>query len=346
MQASLRRFSLPLREPLVTSSGAIERREGVLVRVESDGVSGVGEATPLPGWTESYESCVDVLEEATERLEVDGPESALSALSDTPAARHGLGLSLLDREARRTAQPLYRLLGTDVRVESVPANATIGDGDVAETVASARDATAAGFDCLKVKVGARPVDEDVERIAAVRDAAGPTVTLRADANGAWTRDQAREAFDALAEFDVEFVEQPVDPGGFDGLAGLRGGPVGVAVDETLATTDPTSVVDAGLADVLIVKPMVLGGLDRALDAVRLASEAGIASVVSTTVDAAVARAAATHLAASLEDPAPAGLATAGWLAEDVAADPAPVLEGRVNVPRGVGHGARIEGWSA
>lgn len=345
MDATLRPFSLLLREPLATASGPIERREGVLVHVESNGASGVGEATPLPGWTETYEACIDSLEASTANLDWDDPEAVLSALDETPAARHGLSLALADLEARQADRPLYRHLGAPERIESIPANATIGDGDAPETAAAAREATDSGFGCLKLKVGARPVREDVARLDAVRDAVGPAPTLRADANGAWTREQAREALDAFADHDVEYVEQPVDPLDLAGLADLRDGPVEVAVDETLARTDPSAVLEAGAADVLIAKPMVLGGLDRALDLLHQAAAAGCSVVVTTTIDAVVARTAAVHLATCLEDRPPAGLATAGWLAEDLADDPAPVVDGRAHVPQASGHGVRVEGWS-
>lgn len=345
MDATLRPFSLPLREPLLTSSGPIERRDGVLVRVASDGVVGIGEATPLPGWTESLDACTSALERATTHLSGGSLESALDGLVETPAARHGLSLALADLEATRTGQPLYRFLGREEHVESVPVNATIGDGDVAETVSAGRDAVEAGFDCIKLKVGTRSVEDDVARVAAVRDVVGPDVTLRADANGAWSQEQAREALDAFAEYGVEYVEQPLDPADLDGLAGLRGGPVEIAADESLAAMDPSEVIETGAADVLIVKPMVLGGIDLALEVAGLAASSGLRAVVTTTVDGAVARTAAVHLTARLEEPAPAGLATAGWLAEDVAADPAPVRDGRAHVPRSSGHGVRIEGWS-
>ena len=169
--------------------------------------------------------------------------------------------------------------------------------------------------------------------------------MRADANGAWDRQTARRAFDALADIGVEYVEQPLPSGDLSGHADLRGGPVGVAVDETLANgrRDPLEVVEAGAADVLVLKPMALGGLDRARAAATTASEADLGAVVTTTVDGVVARAGAVHLAASLDAGTPMGLATADRLAEDLAPDPAPVVDGGVRVPQSPGHG--VEGWS-
>lgn len=338
MKASLHRFSLPLRSPMETAAGSIERREGVLVRVSGEGASGVGEATPLSGWTEDADACERSLEAAVDRLETTGPDEAVRSLDGHPAARHGLTLALADRTARTAELPLYRHLGAEGRVESVPVNAVIGDGDVRETVGAARDAMAAGFPCLKVKVGARPVDADVRRLEAVRDTVGADITLRADANGAWDDDEARTAFDALAEVGVEYVEQPLAAADLEGHRALRGGPVDVAVDESAAESGIDAVLAAGAADVVVLKPMALGGPDLARSAAVRALDAGVTPVVTTTVDAVYARTAAVHVAASLPGVPACGLATADRLAGDLAPDPAPVRDGEIEVPQRPGTG--------
>jgi o-succinylbenzoate synthase len=332
-------FSVPLAAPLTTARGTITDREGFLVRLERDGVVGVGEATPLAGWTESRANCERALERAFGAAEAG--DDPLAVIEDAPAARHAVDLALADLQARHADQALYRWLGGEETVEHVPVNATVGDGEVEETAAAASDAVARGFDCLKCKVGAREVATDVERLRAVRDAVGPDVDLRADANAAWSRTEAETAFEAFASLGVSYVEQPLDPDDLDGLASLRGGPVEVAVDETLASHSASAVLDADAADVLVLKPMVLGGVRPARKVALRALEAGATPVVTTTVDAVVARTAAVHLAASLPDPPACGLATADRLAADLGPDPAPVADGSIRVPRAKGHGAGV-----
>jgi len=331
-------FSLALERPLETARGPIERREGFLVRLAVDGQPGVGEATPLPGWTEDHEECEAALERAARVAESEGPAAALDALdtADRPAARHGVALALADARARAEGAPLYRWLGGE-SVESVPVNATVGDGDPEATAAAAREAGEAGFDCLKLKAGARSLSADLERVAAVREAC-PAATLRVDANGAWTPAVAERALGQLERFGVEYVEQPLPAADVAGHAALRGtSDVGVALDESLAAAGVEGVLDAGAADVLVLKPMALGGPDRAPEAALLAREQGVRSVVTTTIDAVHARTAAVHVAASLPERPAAGLATAELLAEDLGPDPCPVESGRVTVPQGKGN---------
>ncbi|TKX74897.1 o-succinylbenzoate synthase [Halorubrum sp. GN11_10-6_MGM] len=355
-----RSFALELVRPLGTARGDIGRREGFLIAVdrESDGAGavGLGEATPLPGWTESHEACATALEGLPERSRPESLREALDAGS-TPAARHGVALALADAAARDDGERLADRLAGGVGearravdatpAASVPVNATVGDGDPDETAAEARRAVDEGFGCLKLKVGARGVDADVERVRAVREAVGDAAALRADANGAWDRETARRALDALAPFDLAYVEQPLPAGDLDGLAAIRrgdgsedtdgaGDEVPVAVDESVAAHGIGAVLDAGAADAVVLKPMALGGPDRALAAALRARSAGVEPVVTTTIDAVVARTAAVHVAAAIPDVAPCGLATGSLLAEDLAPDPCPVADGRIAVPSGPG----------
>ena len=330
-------FALDLDPPLETASARIDRREGFLVAVEHAGQEGFGEATPLPGWTESRQACREALERAAAVAEELDWGIALARM-EAPAARHGLALALADARAKADGRPLYRALGAKHAVRQVPANATVGDGTPDETAAAATRAVEAGFDCVKVKVGGRAVDADRRRLEAVRRAIGEDVVLRADANGAWDRSQAETALDWMAALGVEYVEQPLPPDDLAGLAALRGGDVEIAVDETLVEHDVSRVLEAAAADVVVLKPMVLGGPDRASTIAARAREAGVDPVVSTTFDAVVARTAAVHVAATVPDVRPCGLATADRLASDLCQDPAPVEQGVIFVPQDKGLG--------
>jgi o-succinylbenzoate synthase len=343
------RFSLALATPLDTARGRIDARVGALVRV--DGPAGVGETTPLPGWTEG-------LDEALAALEAADETTPLSTLDEAPAARHGLATARLDAAARAADESLAERLADGASAPSddsprspssvsrgdpagrpasrVPVNATVGDGSPDETAARAREAVDAGFDCLKVKVGARSIAADAERLRAVR-AAAPDVTLRADANGAWDEAAASEALAAFTPVDLAYVEQPLPATNLVGHRRLReNADVPVALDESLSEYSLPAVLEADAADLVVLKPMALGGPDRAVAAARRAREDGLDAVVTTTVDAVVARTAAVHVAAAIPDVPACGLATGSLLADDLYPDPAPVENGSVVVPDGPG----------
>lgn len=338
-------FTLPLESPLGTAAGDITERSGYLVRYDHRGETGIGEATPLPGWTESLDACERGLDRALDAGADGAHSTGLLELDadETPAARHGFATALLDADARADDRPLYRWFDDSRTVESVPVNATVGDADPETTAGHASEAVEEGVDCLKLKVGARPVDEDVERVRAVRDAVGDRVTLRLDANGGWSRTEAERALERVEPLGVAYVEQPLPTEDLDGLADLRGNGVDVAIDEGLVEHSMAEVFDAEAADVVVLKPMVLGGPGNAQTLALRARDEGMEPVVTTTVDAVVARTAAVHVAASIPDVAPCGLATGDMLAEDLTSDPAPVSDGSIAVPQDPGLGVDLEG---
>ncbi len=334
-------FSLSLAAPLETARGEITSRRGTLVGIEGDdsgrSIRGIGEATPLPGWTEPLQTCRETLRKHA----TDPPGEALAALSaradeddPTPAARHGIALATLDAAAHADEVSLAAYLAdrTATVADHVPVNATIGIGTPAETAAQAEQAVTAGYECLKLKAGAGALDVDLQRVRAVREAVGDGIELRVDANGSWTEPTARRAIDRLAALDVAYVEQPLPAPKLAATADLRGRGVDVAVDETFTEYAIEDVLDADAADVVVLKPMTLGGPDRAREIALLARRAGVDVVVTTTIDAVVARTAAVHVAASIPDVRACGLATGQLLAEDLASDPVPVVDGAIEVP--------------
>lgn len=354
-----RRFACPLATPLATADGRIEHREGWLVCVENEGTVGVGEATPLAGWTESQTACRGALRAAD-------PECGRLPSARTPAARHGVGLAVRDAFARRRGESVAASLTRVEPSDRVPVNATVGDGDVGETVAAAAEAVESGFRTIKLKVGAREPSADIERVRRVENRVADDVRLRADANGAYDRETARRVLSAL-DGVVSYVEQPVAADDLDGLVALRDAGAPVAADETLRHHGPRAVLAAGAADVVICKPMVLGGLERTLAVARAARAQGVTPVVTTTVDAVIARTAAVHAASVLvgereaADAHPAtsiggdapddtdptrppahGLATGDRLAGEPQGgdgplpDPVPVRNGQIEPPSGPG----------
>ncbi len=231
----------------------IGQRSGFVVRYDHRGETGVGEATPLPGWTESLDDCQRGLNDAATVAAGGGHTDVLLSLdaASVPDARHGLATALLDADARADGVPLYQWFDSERHCNRVPVNATVGDGSPAETADAVERAVEAGYDCCKLKVGKRTVDEDVARVRTVRERVGDDVTLRPTPTARGPATDAR-GFDRLAPLDVAYVEQPLPADDLTGHAGLRGNGVGVALDESLVDRRVDSVLDADAADVLIL----------------------------------------------------------------------------------------------
>jgi O-succinylbenzoate synthase len=184
------------------------------------------------------------------------------------------------------------------------------------------------FPAVKVKV-VRPSDLDV--VASVRDAVGPRVALRVDANGAWDVDTAVTMIGRLARYDLELVEQPVAT--LDDLARVRRRvDVPIAADECIRSVEDAERLHANeAADAVILKVQPLGGVRAAL---AVAEAAGVPAIPSSMMETSVGLAAGLALAASLPElPYACGLATASLLAADVTHEPLVPVDGMLRVRR-------------
>ncbi len=185
---------------------------------------------------------------------------------------------------------------------------------------------ASGCLTAKVKVAeeGQTLQDDVARVAAVREALGPRGRVRVDANGGWTVQEATVAIGELEQFDLEYAEQPC--AGVEDLAELRtllhrrGVAVPIAADESIRRAgDPLRVRDLGAADVAILKVQPLGGVRRCLE---LAEVLGMPVVVSSALETSVGLRAGVALAAALPDlPYACGLETGSLLLDDVVTEP-------------------------
>ncbi len=339
--ARVRPYRLRLADTYRSAGGERTHREGWLLRLESrDGTVGWGEAAPLPGRTEEQPAAGRALEAAAGALG-DGPvpgDRLRSALPDgAPAAAHALGLALADLEARRRGEALARRWArTGAPLDRVQVNATLPMESPDRMASRARDAVDRGFRCLKIKVG-DTATRDLHRLTAVRREVGPEPDLRLDANGAWTRREARTRLLRLEPYGVEYVEQPLPADDLEGLGRLRsesGTDVSVAADESASTPERVrTLAERGLVDVVVLKPGVLGAPERTIEAVRTARRHGLGVVLTTCLGAAVERAGALHLASAAGAPLPpCGLATGELLAEDVVASPERPANGSLEVP--------------
>ncbi len=217
---------------------------------------------------------------------------------------------------------------------TVRVNATVPAVDAREVEAVL--ARFPGTRTAKVKVahaGSRLAD-DVARVAEVRRLLGPEGRIRIDANGAWNLDEAEHAVHEMAEFDLEYLEQPCPDA--EELRELRRRikylGIGIAADEEIRkAADPVGVDLAGLADVVVLKAQPLGGIREGL---RIAAGHGLPAVVSSALDTSVGLSMGAFLAAAVPElDYDCGLGTGALLAADVTDSPLLPVDGAVEVRR-------------
>lgn len=269
MKLTWRRQRLRPKYRFQTSQGAVDEKETLVVSLEHDGVTGLGEAAPSKLYAQTLETTEAALE--TLRGALGDDPYAIDAIltrcieccDGQRAAIAALDSALHDWVGRKLAVPVWRLLGLPrPRVQTV---FTIGIASADETRKKVDEALAEGFTALKVKVGTANDCRTLESIRARFD--GP---LLLDANEAWSPETAPANIRELARFRPTMIEQPLrkdDWRHFGALKDLNIAPI--FADESCQR--PADVVKlAGLVDGVNVKFTKCGGLREALRMITLA----------------------------------------------------------------------------
>ncbi|HEV7147676.1 MAG TPA: o-succinylbenzoate synthase [Pedococcus sp.] len=236
--------------------------------------------------------------------------------------------------------PVRSEVAVNATVPAVPAT------HVPEVLARFDGATTAK---VKVAEAGQRLQDDLDRVAAVREVLGPQGRIRVDANGGWSVDQASDALARLAAYDLEYAEQPCAQ-----VAELRevrlalarrGIPVLVAADESIRKADdPLRVAREHAADLVVVKVAPLGGVRRALEVV---ADCGLPAVVSSALDTSVGMAAGVALAAAIPElPYACGLGTVALLAGDVSRTPRVPIGGVLRLGPAQADEELLERWCA
>ena len=333
-------FRLALRGPLATAHGVITARQGWLLQLQSGaGISGWGEASPLPGFgLEAATACPRALAALVDDL-LGRDLDDLAGLLDraellapgAPSARAALDCALHDLTARSAGRTVAELLAdrwlapagagraAPVR-RQLPISALLAGGDVDQWRPAAERLAGEGYRVSKLKLGRAGLDRELAGVRALAACLSGGQRLRLDVNGAWTEAQALQALECLAHAPVEWLEQPLPAGALTAMARLRARRLlPLAADE--AVSDPRQaqrVIEARAADWLVIKPAAVGGLRAACRIALAAAGAGLGCAVTSFLDSAIGVASAFHLAAALPPGQPAaGLGTSGLLRHDV-----------------------------
>jgi len=352
-------YQIPLLASFNTAHQQLASRAGAIIEIHTNaGITGVGEIAPLPEFAGG--SMQDVL--ASLPLLADylrgkqPPEAQLNLYNELhaipSAAIYGAETALLDIQGQSEQRSLGSILlqasnaflPHDTLRSQIGVNTVIGTMPTAAAVTCAREAVVAGFSCIKLKLGHDP-NVEVARVAAIREAVGPSIQLRLDANEGWTREQAHSILMRCASFDIQYVEQPLARHDLAGMHSLRQMvSIPIAADEVLSDlSSARCVLAAQAADIFIIKPQLAGGLSAAQSMLQLAAEHSIKCVITSSIEAGIGVAAALHLAASAPEVTLAcGLGTLPMLANDLVFAALPIHKGSIQVPKAPGLGVALD----
>ncbi|MFG3604687.1 mandelate racemase/muconate lactonizing enzyme family protein [Micromonospora chersina] len=329
----------------------------VLVKVTAGGVTGWGEATPIPAWTyETAESIVTTVDRylapailGCPAWDLDGVTSAFDRAINrgftigAPLAKCAVDVALHDLLGRALGVSVGVLWGQRRR-ESIQLGWIVSGQTAAEVADAVAEGRGLGYEAFKVKVGLHSEAEDAAVVRAVREAA-PDAALWVDANQAYTVDGALRMARRLADLDVTTFEQPLPANDVAGQRRLREtSPIPVALDESLRhPSDLATFVKLNAVDVAIAKVQRSGGLTLSRRLCALAEDAGVRLMGSGLTDSDLGLAASLHLFAAYGIDTPVDLNGRQFLTSSYATGATVEVKGGVaRVPSGPGLGVEVD----
>ncbi|KXS37865.1 MAG: muconate cycloisomerase I (Cicis-muconate lactonizing enzyme I) (MLE) [Halomonadaceae bacterium T82-2] len=348
---------LPTIRPHKLSMTTMACQTMVIVRMRhSDGLEGLGEGTTIGGLAygpESPESIKCNIDTYLAPLLIGQPSNSINALRarmnrhvrGNAIAKSALETALLDAQGKRLGLSVAELLG-GARQTHLPVLWTLASGDTARDIDEAfqrLDERRHGD--FKLKIGARPVDEDVAHVAAIKAALGDRASVRVDVNQAWDEGTAVRGIAALQDAGIALIEQPIDARNHAGLVRLAERfRVPMLADEAVADArDGYELAARGFSGAVALKIAKAGGPLGALELAGLARTVGMGLYGGTLLEGTVGTAAALHAWATLPELA-WGSEMFGplLLTDDIVAEPLDYRDFGVALPAGPGLGITLD----
>src|ERR1043165_9167329 len=342
--------ALPLKSPMQMAGITISRAENLLVRIEAaDGTLGWGEAPSAPTMTgDTLGGLVAAVGHHLAPLLL-GKDAAADhrwplprALCGTGGAHSAMEMALLDLLGRASKTPLIGLVARPLRRRVAPMW-LLGNATPEDDIAEAQEKRAEGFNFFKLKIGVKPIADEIKAAHAIRKAL-PDATLCADANCGLTLAAARRYAERTRDARLAFIEQPLPPHDLAGLKALaRSTKTPIGVDESIhALADIEAVKRAGAKGVSL-KLIKLGGFREALAAGKLCRKLGLRiNVAAKIAESSIGTAAAVHLACAVPNVDWGVSLTNMYLAADIVRRPIAMGDGAVALPDGPGLGVEVD----
>jgi len=290
LKATYSPYTLHFKVPSGTSRGILTEKKSWFIflrRDEEEEITGIGECGLLKGLSPDdrpgFESQLKKVCDCPGRY-VNDPD----ALAEYPSIRFGLETALLDLEGKgsRILFPSSFTRGET----SIPINGLVWMGELAYMKKQLEQKIAAGFDCIKIKIGTLGFDEELELLKFIRKGlTRDDIIIRLDANGSFQPGAALEKLKRLSEYGIHSIEQPLARGLWEELADLCSkSPVPVALDEELIgihdRTEKRMLIETIRPSYLVIKPGLLGGFRQAEEWIGLSAGLGLGYWITSALE--------------------------------------------------------------
>lgn len=263
MKADYKKYTLNFKAPSGTSRGVLTQKETWFLILKDKSRFGIGECGLLKGLS------VDDVSDYEEKLawvcaHINlGKEQLLQEVVKYPSIQFGIEQAFLSLQSENP----FELFPSEFTQKEAPItiNGLIWMGDEAFMLSQLEQKLKAGFQCIKMKIGAIDFEKEIAILKSIRDNFSPNeIELRVDANGAFSPEEAMGKLELLSQFKLHSIEQPIKPKQWQKMAELcEKSPLPIALDEELIGVFPVTEKEEMLQTMkpqyIILKPSLVGG---------------------------------------------------------------------------------------
>lgn len=314
LKIHVQHIKVPLKKSYSLSKavGTLEYTEPIFVKIVTDkGVWGIGETDPLVPFTEESPETIKVILKrylgpailGVSPLNIANIHKIMDkAIKGNYLAKAAVDIACYDILGKSSNLPVYNLLGGRLQKE-MPIMWSLGSDAPEKNAEEAVKVKEQGYKSIMIKVGALNLNDDVERVKAIRNAVGEDYPLIVDANQGWNANSAIKFAVLVEEFNISLLEQPVPYWDIDGMKKVKENiNIPLSADESLFTIhDAKTLIQNKAADVFSIKVCKHGGIYKAKEIMNLAKIYGIPCMMNSMIEEGVTQAASLHLGASVNN---------------------------------------------
>ncbi|MGQ1909854.1 o-succinylbenzoate synthase [Marinifilum sp. RC60d5] len=316
LKADYSYYPLKFKQASGTSRGILTEKDSWFIRIWDDRnpeIKGVGECSIIKGLSpDNREGYVEKIKEVCDQID-DFWYYLEEGLKEWPSIYFALETAFLDFKSAGS-KILFPSDFTNGKAQ-IPINGLVWMGDSLFMKEQIQAKLEIGFDCIKMKIGAINFEEELQLLEIIRnDFGADKVELRVDANGAFAPELAMEKLNALAQFDLHSIEQPIKQGQIKEMAALCAKtPLPIALDEELIGIynfqDKANLLDQIKPQYIILKPSLLGGIKGSKEWIDLAEERKIPWWITSALESNIGLNAIAQWTYTLKNKMPQGLGT-------------------------------------
>jgi o-succinylbenzoate synthase len=323
MKATYFKHQLQFKRASGTSRGILTYKDTWFIQIEKGTLKGIGECGMFKGLSIDDRSDFDTkLAWTCENIHL-GLDVLLESLIEFPSIQFGLEMAFQSLKQKGS----FELFPSDFTrgQDSIPINGLIWMGDKSFMNRQIKDKLAAGFTCIKLKIGAIDFDNELELIKSIRNEFdAETIEIRVDANGAFQPEEALEKLKLLSDYDLHSIEQPIKQGQLHEMAQLCSEtPLPIALDEELigvfSVTNKALLLQTIKPQYIILKPTLVGGFKGSQEWIALAESNTIGCWVTSALESNIGLNAIAQWTYNLKSPLPQGLGTGGLFTNNIQA---------------------------